>query len=353
MITTPPVLTIATPLPERLEGPMAELAARHGLALLYERDLLPPQRYPGDHFGVREFRRTPEQEAQFTAMLNAATFLYGIPGESATRLAQVVAENPALRWVQTMAAGGGSQVVSAKLTAAQHERVTFTTSAGVHGDSLAEFAVLGLLAGTKDLPAVQADQARAHWPAERTPVRQLKGSTVLILGLGEIGAATAQRCKALGMTVWGTKRTPAEVPHVDRVLSNAQIGEVIGEVDHVVVTLPGTSHTVGLLSADIFARARRGLTVVNVGRGTVIVEADLIEALRSGQVGYAALDVFEREPLAPQSPLWTLPNVLCAPHGMALDAREDDNIFALFEGNLQAYLEGAPLRNVVNPEFGY
>jgi len=154
------------------------------------------------------------------------------------------------------------------------------------------------------------------------------------------------------MRVLGVSRRGEAVEGVST-YAVGDLADIIGEADHIVVTLPGTRHTEGLLDAAMLARAKPGVTVVNVGRGAVIDEAALIEALRSGQVGFAALDVTAVEPLSADSPLWDLPNVVLSPHTAALDHREEDRIAELFCANLRAFLAGEPLVNVVDPAHGY
>lgn len=343
-------VVIATPLAPELCARMTAVDPR--VEVLVDHSLLPPMRHPGDHSGDPRFHRDRDEQHRFEELLARAEVLYGIPGEDPDALARAVASNAGLRWVHTMAAGGGGQVVGARLTPQQHAQVTFTTSAGVHGIPLAEFSVFGILAGSQDLPRLQRQQRAHEWPA-RVLSRPVSGSTVLVIGLGGIGAEVASRCAALGMRVLGTRRHPEPVPGVDEVHAVEELPDIIGQADHVVVTLPGTAHTANLLGAKLLSRTKRGVTVVNVGRGTVIDEAALVESLRSGQVGLAVLDVFATEPLPADSPLWDLDNVIVSPHSAALDAREDEQICDLFCENLRAFLDGRPLANVVDPELGY
>lgn len=319
--------------------------------VVVDQALLAPMRFAGDHSGDPDFRRDDAQEARFTELLESADVLYGIPDTDPARLAAVVRANPRLRWVQTMAAGGGGQVLAAGLTAEELSRVRFTTSAGVHGLPLAEWALFGIFAGAKELPRLYAGQQAHTWP-ERVVSRPLAGSTVLVLGLGGIGQQVARLAGAVGMKVLGVKRTAGPVEGV-QVHPMSALPDVIGEADHIVVTLPGTRHTDGLLDARLLAGAKRGVTLVNVGRGTVVDEPALVDALKTGQVGFAALDVFAVEPLPSDSPLWDLPNVLISPHTAALDVREEERIAEQFCENLRAFLDASPMTNLVDPDQGY
>lgn len=343
-------VVVATPLAPELCDRVAAVDPR--VEVVVDQELLPPMRHPADFSGDPSFARTPDQEARFDAMCDTADVLYGIPDVDPAKLARTVAANPNLRWVQTMAAGGGSQVVAAGLADDDYARIVFTTSAGAHGIPLAEWAIFGVFCGTKDLPRLQRQQRAHEWPV-RVVGRPIEGSTILVLGLGGIGQQVAKRAKALGMTVLGMKRRVEPVENVDEVHPLDDLRSIVGRADHIVVTLPGTPTTTGLLNADIFKAAQPGVTVVNVGRGTVIDEAALVDALRAGQVGFAALDVFEKEPLDASSPLWDMENVLVSPHSGGLDTREDERICEIFCENLRAFLDGAPLRNVVDPTQGY
>ncbi|HVK44982.1 MAG TPA: D-2-hydroxyacid dehydrogenase [Micropruina sp.] len=343
-------VVIAAPLAAELCDRIAAVDPR--VEVMADQELLPPMRHPADFSGDPAWSRTPEQQSRYDAMLDTAEVLYGIPDVAPPALARTVAANPNLRWVMTMAAGGGSQVVAAGLPDEALNRIVFTTSAGAHGVPLAEWAVFGLFCGRKELPRLQRQQRAHDWPT-RIVGRPIEGSTVLIAGLGGIGQQVAARCKALGMTVLGVKRSVSPVDNVDEVHALDDLAAIIGRADHIVLTLPGTEQTEHLVNAELLAKTKPGVTVVNVGRGTVIDEGALIDALRTEQVGFAALDVFEREPLEADSPLWDLDNVLISPHSGGLDSKEDERICEIFCRNLRAYLAGRPMDNVVDTRLGY
>ncbi|MFT4295016.1 MAG: D-2-hydroxyacid dehydrogenase [Micropruina sp.] len=343
-------VVVATPLAPELCDRVAAVDPR--VEVVVDQELLPPMRHPADFAGDPSFHRTPEQQARFDALVDSAEVLYGIPDVQPPALARTVAANPKLRWVMTMAAGGGSQVLAANLPDEALQRIVFTTSAGAHGIPLAEWAIFGLFCGRKELPRLQRQQRAHDWPT-RVVGHPIEGSTVLIAGLGGIGQQVAKRCKALGMTVLGLKRRVSEVENVDEVHALDDLESIVGRADHIVLTLPGTPQTEKLINGRILSLAKPGVTVVNVGRGTVIDEDALVDALRSGQVGFAALDVFAVEPLPADSPLWDLENVLVSPHSGGLDSKEDERICAIFCDNLRAYLAGRPLANVVDPSSGY
>lgn len=340
-------VALATPLEAEYRHLITDVDPR--VALLVDDELLPAQQYVGDHTGDPTFRRTPDQQEAFAALLAKADIWYGVPDNSARLMGRLVPVSPRLRWVHTMAAGGGAQVRAAKLSEADLDRVTFTTSAGVHGGPLAEFAVLGVLAGAKDLHSMQRLQTAHDWPEMRWPMRQVADQTVLILGLGGIGLETARLLKAFGATVLGVRRTQGQVPGVDEVHPTEALPELVGRADAIIITLPDTHRTRHLYGADLIAKTKPGAVIVNVGRGSVIDEQALMAGLSSGQLSSAFLDVTETEPLPTDSPLWDQPNVTIYPHNAALSPHEDRLIAELFVANLSRYLAGQPMRNVVVP----
>jgi phosphoglycerate dehydrogenase-like enzyme len=284
----------------------------------------------------------------FDALVDTAEALYGFPDESPEALARTVRANPALRWVHTMPAGGGAQVKAAQLSPEELARIAFTTSAGTHADPLSEFVLLGVLAGAKRLPRLQADQHRHFWPTNRVATRQVSDQTILVVGLGGIGRRAAERLAALGARVIGVHRHPVEVAGIDSIIPVEQLAEAAATADVIVLALPGTAQTRRLLSREVLAAVKPGITIVNVGRGTTVDESALIEALKDGRVEFAALDVVYSEPLAEDSPLWDLPNVLISPHSAALNANEDKRIAELFAANATRLLDHRALINRVN-----
>jgi phosphoglycerate dehydrogenase-like enzyme len=317
------------------------------IELLYDPSLLPPMRWDADYSGDPSWSRTAAQREAFEAIIDSADALYGVPDVDPVALARAVRSNPKLRWVHTMAAGGGGQVKGAGLSPAELGRVLFTTSAGVHGGPLAEFAVFGVFAGAKDLGRLRRQQRDRHWSG-RWGMSQVSEQTILVLGLGGIGRVVAQKLSALGATVIGTSRRDVTVPGVSRVIHPEQIGDFAPRLDAVVNTLPGTDATHHLLDHVFFAALKTSATIVNVGRGTVIDEVALAEALDAGTVGFAALDVFESEPLASTSPLWDRDDVLVSPHTAALNQAEERLIAELFAENATRLLDEKPLINVVD-----
>ncbi|HEV7185150.1 MAG: D-2-hydroxyacid dehydrogenase [Actinomycetales bacterium] len=338
-------VAVAAPLEEELCLLIEKTEPR--IELVRDASLLPHMRWPADFSGDPAFVRTPREQRRFEELVDSADALYGIPDVDPVALARAVRANPELRWVHTMAAGGGGQVKAAGLTKEELERVVFTTSAGVHGDTLAEFAVFGVLAGAKSLPRLLRQQRAREWSGRWT-MGQVSEQTVLVLGLGGIGRVVARKLSALGATVIGVSRRDVVVDGVARVIRPDQLVSVAAEIHSVVNTLPGTVATEHLLGDAFFQAIPGSISVVNVGRGTVVDETALVRALEVGSVAFAALDVFETEPLAADSPLWSRDDVLISPHTAALSEGEDRRIAELFAENATRLLDDRPLRNRVD-----
>lgn len=336
---------VAVPLKEEHCRLIERLEPR--IELIWDASLTRPMRGPADWSGDPDHRRSADEQRAFDEMVDSAEALFGIPDVDTAALARTVAANPDLKWVMTTAAGGGGQVKAADLDRAALDRIVFTTSAGVHGGPLAEFAVFGVLAGAKDLPRLAQQQAEHRW-TDRWEMRQVDEMTVLVVGLGGIGAECARRFHALGAEVWGTTRSGTPVEGVDRLVPLDELASAVAEVDAIVVTLPGTDQTHHLIGAEVLAAVKPGVILASVGRGTVIDEEALLAALDDGRVSFAALDVFEVEPLPRESPLWRHPKVLVSPHTAALNGKEEERIARRFAENATRLLDGEPMRAVVD-----
>jgi phosphoglycerate dehydrogenase-like enzyme len=333
-------VVIATPLEAELVDFLREVDER--LEIAFEPELLPTPRYPSDHAGDDSFERTTEQEVRFTELVRAAEVVLGFPGESPAGIAWVVRTAPNLRFLQATFAGAGQQIRAAELTDAELSRVAFASSAGIHATPLAEWSMFGILAFTKRLPRLLDDKAHKNW-VEHYPTQELPGKTLLVVGLGAIGREVARLGEAFGMRVLGVRR--GDRPE--------RLRELIPEADAIVVALPLTDETRGLIDRDTIARIKRGAIFVNVGRGAVVDEDALVDALSTGKLLGAALDVFAEEPLPESSPLWELDNVIVSPHTAALSVKENERVVERFAENLRRYLAGEELLGRVDTTVFY
>ncbi len=313
--------------------------------VIYEPDLLPRARYPNDHGGEPPALDAAGQ-ARWDALLGRAEVLFGYPLETSASLARSLEYGPAVGFVQGTSAGMGAHVKRANLPPATLARVAFASAAGVHAGMLAEYVFFGLLTIRKDAARFARLRVERRW--EHFPLGELDGSTLGILGMGQIGAAIATRARAFGMTVIGINRNGDAHPAADETVATSRLREIAGRLDALAITLPITDRTAGLVSAGVIAALPAHAIIANVGRGAVIDEPALIEALERGKLAGAVLDVFSAEPLPADNPLWTLPNVIMSPHTAALSLHENARIVELFIENLGRLARGERLRNALN-----
>ncbi len=230
-----------------------------------------------------------------------------------------------------------------------------SNSSGAYGPAIAEHIVMVLLMLLRRMPEYQSALAERAWPC-LTPIRSLTGSRVVVLGTGDVGRSAARRLRALGAAVTGVCRSGrAEEPAFDRVLPVGQLNELLPQADALVMALPATAETAGVLSRERIALLGPQALVVNVGRGSAIDQPALVEALTARRLAGAALDVMEPEPLPPDHPLWQCPNTILTPHvsgNMALGLTCDLDV-DMFCRDLGRYAAGEPLENLVDRSRGY
>lgn len=278
------------------------------------------------------------------------------------------AQAPHLRWVQAYSAGVDGWLKKAN---GLRSDITLTTASGIHAPVMAEYSLSMLLNWAHGNPQFAAYQAKHEWAAKHSDeIRpaELRGATLGILGYGSIGRETARLAHAFGMRILACKRNPDQktddgwiVPGTgdpagalpERYFSLEQLPAMLAECDYLILTLALTPASYHILDAAALRSLKPGAVLVNVARGGLIDEPALVEALRSGHVRAAGLDVFEPEPLPATSPLWDLPNVLLTPHISGTHPAHDQRLIALFTENLRRYLAGQPLLNQVDPTAGY
>ncbi len=257
---------------------------------------------------------------------------------------------PHLRWIQAMGSGVG-QFAASHLGEAG---VTLTNAVGVGAPSIAEFVVGRVIELYKNFPQLAELQQRHDWTTRFG--RLLRGSTVAIVGLGAIGQAVADRIKPFGVQVLAIRRSwqpGMTAPNVDSLFGPSSLLEVLARSDVVVLAAAGTPETADLIDRNAIEAMKPGAIFVNVARGNMLDEEALGDALRSGHLAGAALDVAREEPLPADSPLWELPKLLLSPHSSTSQDRYFEMIFELFVDNLGRYVSGQPLRNLVDLSSGY
>jgi phosphoglycerate dehydrogenase-like enzyme len=322
-----------------------------------------PFSFPANAFSGRIDLQVAQSDEALCSAVRDADVLY-----SWTVPDIVPAQAPHLRWVH-LASAGADHVRSQPIWTSD---IILTSAKGIHTVPMAEHFFAMLLALTRQVPAIVRFQDRREWVhswrSTGLELGELRGKTIGIVGWGRTGGGIAHLARAFGMRVVGTRRSsvvPAEAPrdgpagHADPpwleqldlppdiIYPAAQLHDVLAQSDVVVLILPLTRETSGSFGPGEFRAMKRGSLFFNLGRGDVVDEGALIEALEAGRLAGAGLDVFAQEPLPRSSPLWSMPNVLVSPHvgGMSRHTRERGAAF--FAVNLMRYLEGQPLLNVV------
>jgi D-2-hydroxyacid dehydrogenase (NADP+) len=288
----------------------------------------------------------------FTSMLPDADVVVA-PDLSDDQLARA----PRLRWLSSVAAGLDGIVTPALLA----RNVAVTSASGVHGPNIAEHLMAMILMFTRGFPRLFRAQIARRWERKISSrsgaFSELTGQTLLIVGLGRIGEALAERARPFGVRVVAVKhnlsaRHDAGVA-VDELLPIGALDEALGRADHVCITVPLTPETHRLFDARRLARMPASAYVYNVSRGAVLDEAALVDALRAGRLAGAGLDVYEEEPLPAASPLWDLENVILTPHVAGVTPLYYERTAALFAENLERFLSSQPLANRFDPARGY
>lgn len=287
-------------------------------------------------------------EYEFTTDLDGradrAVIVYGLP--PIERLATM----PALRWVQLASAG-----VPRDFCRAAHARgLTVTNLAGLYGPTIAEHALGLMLMLARNLHQVLRQQLEARWDRDvMKTMADLHGKTLAVVGLGNIGRGIARLARAFGMRVVGCRRTDAPVPEVDQVYPCAELRTMLAEADVVAVAAPLTDQTEGMLGPAEFAAMRRGVLYVNVSRGPIAQEPALLDALRSGHVAAAGLDVFAVEPLPADHPFWAMPQVIVSPHYSGETVNNSPQPMERFLRNLHNKRAGRKMEGLVGTAWGY
>lgn len=270
----------------------------------------------------------------------------GNPTQELREFETVLRKSPKLKWLQIHPAGAERPLYREL----RDRGVKVTTASGATAVTVAHTTLGALIALNRRFPLLANAQRRHAWEprlGERAP-RDLKGQCAVIVGLGPIGRTIAGLLKMLGMTVIGARRTSAPVEPCDRTIAYGELGEGLPQADWLILCCPASPLTRGIANAAAFAAMPKGSHFINVARGEIAVEADVIAALKSGQLAGAYLDVFEHEPLDQASPLWDMPNVLVSPHTASHTLGQPEAVFAIFLENLARWRSGQKLRNDVD-----
>jgi phosphoglycerate dehydrogenase-like enzyme len=274
--------------------------------------------------------------------LAKAEIVLGVAFEATT----LKADAPRLKWIQSLNAG------VEKLAPKLDRSFILTNASGLHGPKGGEFGLTGMLILNHAVQRFVGSQRRRAWePVFTTPI---EGKTAVIVGAGALGQATAKQAKRHGMTTIGVNTTGKAVPGFDRVVKAKDMAKVLPKADFLVLTLPITKGTEGLIDRTAIGLLPNHCGIVNLGRARVMDYDAMVERLRAGTLAGAVLDVFDPEPLPSDSPLWDVPNLIVSPHAGV----DDGSVYVargldIFADNLKRYLAGRKLRNVIDLDAGY
>jgi phosphoglycerate dehydrogenase-like enzyme len=262
-------------------------------------------------------------------------------------------KSPQLQWLQTTSAGV-ERVLTLEMIA---RGIVITNASGVHSVSISEHLMAMMLAFGRCLPLLMKNQQRHTWRDEnlRSEVFELYGQTLLVVGVGDIGIALGDRAAAFGMNVIGVRRR-TDLPQpdsFDEIVSTDDLEKRLPEADHVAICLPLTDATRGLVGPKQIQAMKPGAYIYNIGRGPIIDQEALVQALESGHLGGAGLDVTDPEPLPEESPLWDMPNVLITAHTSGSSPVYWERASEIVIENVRRWQASEPLNNVIDIEHGY
>ncbi|MFI2857915.1 D-2-hydroxyacid dehydrogenase [Paenibacillus sp. JSM ZJ436] len=262
---------------------------------------------------------------------------------------EALQENSRVRWIQVWSAG----VDKLPLQDFKARGIQLTNASGVHSIPITEHIFSLMLAFNRNLHRAIEGQSSHQW-IKGGDFRELSGKTAVIIGVGHIGSAAAKAAQAFGMRTIGVRRSGKPDPYIDDMMTTDKLNDALAQGDYCINILPLTDETKGLFNKDRFAAMKKGAFFVNVGRGPSVVTSALVEALQSGHLAGAGLDVFEEEPLPADHPLWDMQQVIMTPHTAGDTVHYNKRIMDIFIDNLKAYADEKPLpRNVIDYERAY
>ena len=263
-------------------------------------------------------------------------------------LTPLLEKAPRLKWVQALSSGVDNMLTPEFI----NTNILLTNARGIHGIPIAEHVLGMMLNFTRGITIAYDQQKEKKWKHIRQ-VDEIYEKTIAIIGLGSIGREIAKRAKNMGMRVLATKQIPTTELFVDHLYAPEEIPLILAEADFVVVTLPLTPETTNLFTLKTFQQMKKTAYFINVARGAIVNEPDLITALNSDTIKGAALDVFVEEPLPETSPLWDMPNIFITPHIAAQSPYYIDRALKIFTENLNRFLHQADMLNIIDKQKGY
>ncbi len=311
---------------------------------------------PGPHTFKPAHKRLLEQTTGKRAQIIVAT-----PEESEKHLAEAemvaafpmrmpdISKVPNAKWLHSFAAGV-DKILTSEMA---RSKVLLSSSKGIHATPIAEHILAFMLMWTRGMHKAVRNQEKHLWKKDEA-IGELGGSSILIVGLGHIGIETARILSAFDVHISAIARSKKKRPkYIEKIGTEKDLDKMLPTADFVVLTMPHTEETHHLFDKNKFKLMKKSAVVVNIGRGGIINESDLVEALKAGEIAGAGLDVTEKEPLPAESPLWEMENVIITPHHSGLSQKYMDRAVELLCKNIKGYLAKKPLPTLVNKKLGY
>jgi phosphoglycerate dehydrogenase-like enzyme len=289
-----------------------------------------------DEIKAQMKERFPEEAFHFHNKMNEATLdlnkaeVLITYGEDLTE--ELVERADSLKWIMVISAG----LDKMPFKALQKKNILITNARGIHKTPMAEYTISMMLQVSRKAKELMENQKQHIWD-RKVPMNEISGKTIGILGTGAIGTEVARLAKAFNMNTIGFNTSGRSVVHFDSIVDQEGIGKLYEESDFIVNVLPSTPLTKGFIGTDAFSQMKSSAVLINIGRGTTIVEHELIEALKEKSIAHAVLDVFEKEPLAQDSPLWDMENVTATPHLSGISPQYQERAIEIFSDNLKLY----------------
>ncbi|OOE09955.1 D-2-hydroxyacid dehydrogenase [Fictibacillus arsenicus] len=263
---------------------------------------------------------------------------------------ELVAKAKSLKWIMVISAG----LDKMPFKALQEKDILITNARGIHKIPMAEYTISMMLQVSRKVKELMGNQKQHKWD-RKVPMTEISGQTIGILGTGAIGSEVARLAKAFHMKTIGYNRSGGSVHNFDAIVNQEEINKLYEESDFIVNVLPSTPLTKGFIGAEAFARMKTSAVFINIGRGTTVAESDLIEALRDKKIHHAVLDVFEKEPLPEENPLWDMDNVTVTPHLSGISPQYQERAIEIFSDNLKLYRNNklSEMINIIPYDRGY
>ena len=318
--------------------------------VIYRPDIINIPRFPSDHTGIVQ-EKDKKKIIEWNNYLNDADILFDFDRSIDPNLDQYA---PNVKWIQATSAGIGNYLIKNEYIKKMPNTI-FTTASGVHSKPLAEFCIMSILMFNQNFLKARLLKTKKIW--ERFSNKDLYNNNVLIYGVGQIGKEIAKFCKLFGMNVYGikknTKNLKPEDFYLDKLYERSKLSTIIQFIDYLILVAPATKETNNIINKKILSKMKKKSFVINISRGSLINESDLLYAINNKLIAGAALDVFANEPLNKDSPLWNFENIIIYPHSASTTYKENERITKIFCDNIKLYLEGKPLKNQFNSELGY